>query len=220
MRILIVLLAVAVLAFVPFGPSGAARAQTNFHTPYDTVPNFAQNPTIQSTQSGYWSSPTTWTPARLPQAGDVVLIKHVVTYDSITGAAATIGIASGGTLAFQNTQATTLKVGTLLVMPGGILQVGTEQSPVAANIKAEIVITNTPLNSTLDPSQYGTALLALGDVTIHGAVKSPTFVRLSIEPRAGQTTLSLSGPVSGWQPGDRLILPDTRHLRDSEVQNW
>jgi hypothetical protein len=144
----------------------------------------------------------------------------MVTYDGTTGDATTIGIDSGGTLAFQNDRATKLQVGTLLVMPGGTLEVGTEQDPIAANINAEIIIKNTPLNSTIDPSQYGTALLALGDVIIHGSVKSPTFVRVSAEPKAGQTTLSLDEPVSGWRPGDRLILPDTRHLRDNEVRDW
>lgn len=45
---------------------------------------------------------------------------------------------------------------------------------------------------------------------MHGAVKSPSFARLAAEPRAGDTTLTLSQPVSGWAAGDRLILPDTR----------
>ena len=90
----------------------------SFQTLHDTIPNFARYPTLQSVQSGAWSNTATWTPARLPQAGDVVLIQHVVTYDSLTGAATTIGIASGGKLTFQTNQATMLRVGTLLVMPG------------------------------------------------------------------------------------------------------
>ncbi len=126
----------------------------------------------------------------------------------------------GGRLHFKPIERPGCKSGTLLVMPGGTLEVGTEQRPVAANIQAEIVITNTPLNSTLDPDQYGTGLLALGEVSIHGAAKSPTFVRLSAEPRAGQTTMVLAQPVTGWQPGDLLIIPDTRHLQWNQVTNW
>jgi hypothetical protein len=52
---------------------------------------------------------------------------------------------------------------------------------------------------------------------MHGAVKTPTFVRLAAEPVAGNTTLTLSAPVSGWNVGDRIVLPDTRHIKESEV---
>ena len=52
---------------------------------------------------------------------------------------------------------------------------------------------------------------------MHGSVKTPTFLRLATEPRAGNTTLTLSAPVSGWKVGDRLVLPDTRHIKESEV---
>ena len=44
---------------------------------------------------------------------------------------------------------------------------------------------------------------------MHGSVKSPTFVRLSAEAGAGQSSLSLSAGVAGWQGGDRLVLPGT-----------
>src|SRR5262249_5368812 len=47
-------------------------------------------------------------------------------------------------------------------------------------------------------------------------VKSDTFIRLAVEPKAGYSTLTLSVPVTGWQAGDRLILPDTRQLKSSE----
>ena len=52
---------------------------------------------------------------------------------------------------------------------------------------------------------------------MHGSVKTPTFLRLATEPRAGHTTLTLSAAVSGWKIGDRLVLPDTRHIKESEV---
>ena len=52
---------------------------------------------------------------------------------------------------------------------------------------------------------------------MHGSVRTPTFVRLATEPRAGHTTLTLSEAVSGWRVGDRLVLPDTRHIKESEV---
>jgi hypothetical protein len=55
------------------------------HTPNDHVPDFVASPTIRSAQSGAWSSPTTWTPARLPVPSDIVSVEHSVIYDSTTG---------------------------------------------------------------------------------------------------------------------------------------
>ena len=53
------------------------------------------------------------------------------------------------------------------------------------------------------PASSATASSALGKVTMHGAVKTPTFIRLRREPLAGQTTLTLEQPV------DRLEAPAT-----------
>src|SRR5262249_11976838 len=82
-----------------------------------------------------------------------------------------------------------------------------------ANVKAEVVCADVPFDLSRDPSQYGHGLIGLGKVTMHGAVKSDTFVRLAAEPHAGDTTLLLEAPVSGWQVGDRLVLPDTHQLQ-------
>jgi hypothetical protein len=51
----------------------------------------------------------------------------------------------------------------------------------------------------------------LGNVTMHGPVKTP-FVGLAQEAHAGDTVLHLASPVTGWQPGDYPLLPDTRQL--------
>jgi hypothetical protein len=115
-----------------------------------------------------------------------------------------------GALRFRSDIDTRLRVGTLLVKPSGELTVGTAGSPIASSASAEIVIANQPLNTTIDPSQFGTGLIGLGKVTMHGSAKTPTFTRIASEPRTGQTTLTLAGPVSGWRVGDRLVLPDTR----------
>jgi hypothetical protein len=98
-----------------------------------------------------------------------------------------------------------------LVLQGGTLQVGTQANPVASNVKATILTADQPLNTAIDPEQYGDSLIGLGNVTIYGAAKTP-FGRLAVEPKAGNTTLTFASPVSGWQPGDTLFLPDTRQL--------
>jgi G8 domain len=193
--------------------SGAIADAQVVHTPHDHIPNFAASPTIRSAGPGSWSTPATWTPARVPVGSDVVSIAHAVTYDTMTGDAAVIGIEAGGALRFTIGHSTALSVGTLLVLPGGALEVGTPAAPVPASVTAQIIIKDLPLNAAADPDQYGTGLVSIdGDVTLYGAVKSPTFVRTALEPRAGHSTLTLERPVAGWRIGDRIFLPDTRQV--------
>jgi hypothetical protein len=192
--------------------SGRAFAQV-IHTPHDHVPDFSAAPTIRSAGPGQWSSPATWNPARIPDATDIVSITHAIDYETTGGEAAVIGVKTGGVLRFSTTQPTVLRVGTLLVLSGGVLQVGTPTEPVEPDVTSQIVITDVPLDTSRDPDQFGTGLLSVdGTVTMHGAVKAPTFVRVTREPRAGDTTLLLAQPVQGWLAGDRLFLPDTRQV--------
>jgi G8 domain len=196
-----------------------ARAQHahDFTGPGGTIPGFADSPTISSARAGSWASASTWSPARLPTASDVVRIAHEVTYDTLAGTADVVGIASGGQLRFATNTATRLRVGILLVMPGGVLEVGTPQTPIAAQVAAEILIANRPLSDT---EQWGTGLIAVGGrVTMHGAPKSPTFVRTAAEPLAGQTVIQLSQPVTGWRSGDQVFLPDTRQVGENDKFN-
>jgi hypothetical protein len=203
--------AIIVVAARVAAPTDAAAQ--GIHTPHDHVPDFAATPTIRSASNGDWSSPATWSPARLPAPTDVVSITHAITYDSTSGDVSVIGIAAGGVLRFSISQSTALRVGTLLVLSGGVLEVGTASAPVLESVIAQIVIKNVALNTTTDPDQYGTGLLSIdGTVMLHGAVKSPTFVRAAAEPRAGHSTISLERPVVGWRVGDRIFLPDTRQV--------
>jgi hypothetical protein len=143
----------------------------------------------------------------------VVSITHAIDYDSTTGEAAVIGVRGGGTLRFSTNRPTQLRVGTLLMLADGTLEVGTPSLPVDAGVTAQIVIRDRPLDVLADPDQYGTGLLSIdGTVTLHGAVKSPTFVRVAREPRAGDSTITFERPVQGWRAGDRLFLPDTRQV--------
>jgi hypothetical protein len=136
-----------------------------------------------------------------------------VTYDSTGGNVAVIGIGDGGMLRFSTTAHTLLRVGTLIVLPRGSLEVGTPASPVEPWASAQIVIADRATDPVTDPDQFGTGLVVIdGTVTIHGAVKSPTFVRTAIEPRAGHTTVAFERPVTGWEVGDRIFLPDTRQV--------
>jgi hypothetical protein len=195
---------------------GLVRAQ--HVTPHDSIPDFCPNPTIMSVQSGRWSSASTWSPARLPAANDSVLISGgtTVTFDrTLTGALNAVCIE--GTLQFDTSVSTLLWAANITVDPSGALLIGSSGSPVPASVKAEIVIANRLYS---DPGQYGTGFISLGKVSIHGAAKRPTFLRVAAEPLAGQNTLVVETAVTGWKPGDRLVLPDTRHMKWNEVTNW
>lgn len=194
----------------------------------ENVPDFSQDtsrPGIQSVQSGSWSDPTTWQGGQVPTANHVVRVAlgHTVTINDTTAVAYTIVI--DGKLTFAPTVNTRLRVTNLEVMAGstgmgtpGVLEVGTTANPITATVIAEIIIANSPLGGGVaDPDQFGTGIVVFGKVSMHGSVRTPTFVRLASEPRAGQATFTLSQPVSGWTVGDRLVLPDTRHIKDSEV---
>ena len=150
---------------------------------------------------------------------------HVVTIDNTAAVAYTIAV--HGTLRFSRTANSRLTVTKLMVMGDhgmpsmstvGYLDVGTTASPIPAGVTAEIIIRNSATGSGVaDPEQFGTGLINIGKVTMHGATKTPTFLRVAAEPLAGHTTLTLESPVTGWQVGDRLVLPDTRHIQFDEV---
>jgi hypothetical protein len=61
-----------------------------------------------------------------------------------------------------------------------------------------------------------------GAISVHGAAKAPTWVRLAAEPLAGATTLTLQEAVTGWEVNDQLVLPDTREdparINDAQVE--
>ena len=99
----------------------------------------------------------------------------------------------------------------LMVLQGGELDIGTQANPIAANVTATVVWVNQPLNTALDPEQYGNGLIVLGTMNTYGAVKVP-YVTLSQNAHAGDTVLHLASPATGWQVGDKLQLPDTRQL--------
>ena len=174
------------------------------------IPNLCGGTTAVSVKTGSWSDPTTWSIGQVPGVNDRVGITAgtTVTYDTFSDAdLACVNVF--GQLTFRPDVPTRLTVGTLTVMPGGGLQIGSAGAPVSAGVTAEIVIANRPVETGPDPEQYGTGLLGFGRVTMHGSTKSPTFVRVASELQAGQSSLPLSAAVGGWIAGDRLVVPGT-----------
>jgi len=181
------------------------------------VPYFCENPTVTSIATGPWSDAKTWSTGRLPGVNDKVRIAagHTVTVNTVSDAKLNC-IQVNGTLKFATDSNTRLKTANLTVMEDGSLEIGTADHPVAPNATAEVIIADQPIDKNIDPAQIGTGIEGLGKVTMHGSVKTPTFVRLSKEPAAGDTTLVFDQAVNGWSAGDHLVIPDTRQLRSNE----
>jgi hypothetical protein len=181
------------------------------------LPVFCASPTVVAVGDGAWSSTSTWSTGRIPGAADRVAIPagRAVSYDVVSDAVLPC-VEVTGRLAFDPAVNTRMKVVNLTVMDQGALEVGTTARPIGAGVKAEIVIADERFDSTLDPGQVGNGVEALGRVTMHGAPRTPTFARLGEEALAGQATLLLAEAATGWMPGDRIVIPDTRQLRDNE----
>jgi hypothetical protein len=184
------------------------------------VPNKAASPDVQSVRSGSWSEASMWYP-RPPRAGDAVLVGsgHTITVDVVSDEPLHTAYVhhNGGKLRFPPDKNSRLTVRYLIVPAGGALEAGTPAAPVRADVRAEIVFPDVPIDTDFDASQMGNGLIGFGTVTMHGAAKT-SWVRLAKEPKAGDTTLTLAAPVSGWRPSDKLILGDSRCMDEFERQ--
>jgi hypothetical protein len=174
----------------------ASTASAQIHTAHDHIPDFCSGAPIWA---GGLPSATT---VRVP-AGQTFTVTG-----QMTSPATAICVA--GTLRLGRDAR--LWVGTLVVEGSGVLEIGTATDPG----RAEIVIADRRPD---DPGQFGTGLIAAGAVRVHGEPVTP-WSRLAIEPMPGQNVLTLAAPPIGWKAGDRLVLPDTRHLRQNEVTQW
>ena len=186
-------------------------------TPYLSIPNFGAHPNIYSVKSGNWSDPSVWSLSRIPATGDIVNVYPgtTVIYDlndaTNSKVLDTVEVQPTGTLTFRTDINTQICVGNLMVLQNGSLIVGTAANPIATNVSANIVIANRSLSAASDTLQFGTGLIIMGNVTMHGSTKT-AYMRLQQDPHAGDTVLHLASPVVGWKAGDTVLLPDTRQL--------
>lgn len=209
-----------------------ATSDTNLVTPTDSIPNFCKDSAVTITATldhGAWSNAATWTDTsgihRSVTAQDIVRIPSNITvnFDDPSGVATCVGIA--GTLSFSRSVSSQLTATHILVFPTGYLDIGNITNPIPNGVTAVIEFADTPINTSsptaygFDPSQFGNGLIGLGKVTMHGAPLAEAFMRVSVEPLVGATTLSFANPVTGWRVGDKVKIPDTRQLQNNELGN-
>jgi hypothetical protein len=176
-------------------------------------------PSHVAKQSGSWFDPNTWQGGVVPgdNAKVVVAAGTVVTYDNKSNARLS-ALEIKGQLKFATQTDTKMVVDTAFVAAGGRLEIGTQGNPVLAN--AEVLIANNgPLNLSADPQQLGRGLVSVGQVEIHGLAKV-SHLKVAVDPRVGDRTLTLQGSPTNWQVGDRLVLTGTRFISQTNGQAW
>ncbi|MFO0953613.1 MAG: G8 domain-containing protein [Isosphaeraceae bacterium] len=102
--------------------------------------------------------------------------------------------------------------------PRPALEVGTAAKPIPPGHSAVIRLALVP---GLDPAFFPALVCDGGRMDLHGAPLSHSWVKLGQPAKPGDTTVTLAGPVSGWRPGDRVIVTSTRiqHvLNDARVE--
>ncbi|MEO1519082.1 MAG: G8 domain-containing protein, partial [Bacteroidota bacterium] len=163
--------------------------------------------------SGDWSDPNTWADGKVPTNGAAVVIaKDVdVTYDVVSDTRLDT-LRVDGELSFATQQDTKMVVDTFVVAPTGTLTIGTENNPIADDVKAEILFAdNGPIDLRKDPTQIGRGIISHGKVQIHGEEKT-VFLKLAKDAMAGDRQLILDEVPTNWEVGDRIVLTGTKNL--------
>lgn len=166
--------------------------------------------------NGSWFDPNTWANGQVPGDGAKVVIPEgiAVAYDG-ESSASLFTVRVDGALNFATDVNTLMEVDTLVVSPSGNMTIGTIDHPVAANVNAVIRIAdNGPIDTAWDPMLLSRGVISHGDIQIHGAQKD-SFLKVAVDPMAGDTSLTLESPPEGWKVGDKLVLTGT-HLTKSE----
>jgi hypothetical protein len=202
---------------------------------------------IRSARSGDWSAPATWEGGKVPGAGARVQIRpgHQVVYDA-NSPEVIRAVFVGGTLRFAPDRDTRLDVGLLKIQAGEdtseegfdcdahlmapavgapkpTLEIGTPDRPIDAGHTALVRLTYV---QGMDAKSSPAIVDCGGRMELHGQPMSRTWVKLAQTASSGAAELEISEPVSGWTPGDRLVITTTTRQRGNKgtlkasVRDW
>jgi hypothetical protein len=206
-------------------------------------PLAAQNPGhdapewIRSAKGGLWSEAATWQGGKVPPAGARIQVRagHAVTYD-LNSEQPIRAIHVAGTLRFARDKTTRLDVGLIKIQacdeasedgfdcdahavkvdpakPRPALEVGLPDAPIDARHTATIRLV---AFAGQDPKSCPAIVCCGGRMDFHGAPLSRTWVKLAVEARKGEDTLTLAELVQGWRPGDHVIVTDTQGVPSTQ----
>ncbi|KAJ8334858.1 hypothetical protein SKAU_G00404970 [Synaphobranchus kaupii] len=165
-----------------------------------------------------WSSKYTWGGLSPPEAGmfAVVTKGQTILLDTSTPVLKMLLI-QGGTLVFDEADIE-LQAENILIVDGGVLQVGTEDEP----FQHKAIITLHGHLRSQELPVYGTKTLAIreGTLDLHGIPVPVPWTHLAETAAAGSTTVTLRQSVT-WNVGDEIVIASTggRHSqRENEVR--
>ncbi|CAM2722167.1 unnamed protein product [Rotaria socialis] len=154
-----------------------------------------------------WSSPWTWGGSSPPEEGTIVVIDNgkTVYFDTTTPTLKAV-IIDNASLIFDDTQDVALNVEYILVVNGGLFQVGTESNP----FQHRAVITMYGHLRSIELPIFGAKVLALreGTVDMHGKPTIQMWTHLATTAVNGSLTITLRQPVD-WAIGSEIIIPTT-----------
>ena len=165
--------------------------------------------TIESAGTGLWSAASTWTPARVPVAGDNIKINygHTVTYDeakaaSVSGNKAYNFIENHGKLVMDPAKSTRLRCDTYWGAYGSEFE-----ARLSLPFDCEMsFVANGAFNVTTDPHKLGKGFINHGETDISGVAVDAVACSATY-PLAGDTSLTLAASPTNWRVGDTIIIP-------------
>ncbi len=162
--------------------------------------------------NGDWFDASTWAGGEVPGDDAQVYIPDgfSVTYAGESDARLfTVGVA--GELRFDPNQDSKMIVDTMVVTPSGRLEIGTEANPVGPDVNIDIVIANNgAIDTAWDAQLLSRGVVSLGEVEIHGS-EIDAHIKVTTDPMAGDTTLTLVDEAQGWQVGDTIVIAGTHN---------
>lgn len=102
-----------------------------------------------------------------------------------------------------------LKVQKIIVAPSGKLTIGTNETPIEKNKKAEIVFVKN------QPGEVG--IFVFGELSIHGYNIGTTFVELTSDAKPGQEILAVAELVKNWQRQSKILITSPGIHQDFET---
>ncbi|MGB7240795.1 MAG: G8 domain-containing protein [Sulfitobacter sp.] len=160
--------------------------------------------------NGGWFDPATWHQGHIPGDGAQALIPDgiSVTYDGISDASL-FTLRVDGALSFATDADTRLEIDTMIVSPSGRLEIGTEDTPLQADVTARIVIANNgDIDTDWDPTLVSRGVISHGTVKIHGTEKA-SHIATAVAPMRRDRQITLAETPTGWQVGDTLVVTGT-----------
>lgn len=156
-----------------------------------------------SAQSGPWSDTATWGGAVPGPTDDATIASgHQVTVDITTATASTTTI--HGVLSFSRivSSSFTLVQGSMTVAPGGLLDMGTDASPIPSTVSAHLV-----LGYGAGSTRYGLVIRDGGNFSVRGSTKVPATTLSASILGAGSTLNVSDDPAAmGWRAGDSITI--------------